>query len=118
MSALTPRTFSPAGAEPHAEPDAPTMLPPLSSMPLYVAEPGAGEPVDPTEAFEPEPPPPPPPPAPVGRPVPPDRLSEVAPAVSIAARKAFVPTVKAIHPPAGMTSLEVVAVTVAPPNVT
>ena len=96
------------------------MAPPPINMPLYVAEPGAAEPVDPTEAFEPPPPPPPPPPplAPVGMPEPPDMFSEVVPAVSIAARNALGPTVNAIQPPAGMTSLPTVAVAVELPSVT
>src|ERR1700689_5031689 len=83
------------------------------------AEPAAGAPVAPTDAFAPPPPPPPPPPlAPVGKPAPPDMFSEVVPAVSIAARNVFGPTVNAIHPPAGMTSLPTVAATVDPPSVT
>jgi hypothetical protein len=64
---LTPNTFRPLGAEPHAELGAPTMLPPATSTQLYVAEPGAGNPIAPTGAFEP-PPPSPLPPVPVGTP--------------------------------------------------
>ena len=55
-SALTPDTLSPVGAEPHVEPDAPTILPPGTSTPLYVAEPGASDQIAPTDAFEPPPP--------------------------------------------------------------
>ena len=117
-STLAPKTFRPVGALPHGEPDAPTMEPPERTIPLKLADPGAAEPVAPTDGFEPPPPPPPFPPAPVGRPEPPDIFSDVAPAVSIAAINVFGPTVNAIHPPAGTTSFAVVAVTVEVPSVT
>jgi hypothetical protein len=45
-------------------------------------------------------------------------FSEVVPAVSIAARFVFEPTVNAIQPPAGMRSLAVVALTLELPSVT
>jgi hypothetical protein len=45
-------------------------------------------------------------------------FSVVAPAVSIAARKALEPTEKAIQPPAATKSSDVFAVTLAPPIVT